>query len=73
MRNTAMISPPFGGLKSVRFRGKDGLYATRIPRRGKPMDGGLPANYSGENIGFLLPLEPFCEGVARSLTISITK
>ena len=38
--------------KSVRFRGKDGLYAALIPRRGKPMGGGLSADCGRKNMGF---------------------
>ena len=59
MRNTAMVSPPFGGQKSVRFREKDSLYADQIPRRGKPMGGGLPADCGEKNIGFSTHLGAF--------------
>jgi len=39
-----MASPPFGGQKSVDFRGKGELYAARMPRRGKPIGDGLSAD-----------------------------
>ena len=51
MRNTAMVSPAFGGLKSVRFLGKVGLYAARIPLREKSMSGGLSVNCGRKNMG----------------------
>jgi len=35
--------------KSVDFREKVGLYAAWIPRRGKPMGGGLPADCGRKN------------------------
>jgi len=50
-----MISPPFGGLKKCSFGGKVGLYTARIPRRGKPMGGGLSADCGRKSIGFLTP------------------
>lgn len=56
MRNTAMLSPPFGGLKKCSFGGKVGLYTARIPRRGKPMGGGLSADCGQKNMGFSTPL-----------------
>ena len=46
--------------KSVRFRGKSGLYAARIPRRGKPMGGGRPANRGRRHMGFSTPFEVVC-------------
>lgn len=54
-----MLSPTFGGLKSVCFREKGGLYAIWIPRRGKPMGGGLPADCGRKSIGFWLFLGQF--------------
>lgn len=52
-----MVSPPFGGLKNVDFRGKAGLYAARIPRWGNPMGGGLSADCGRKNKGFSTPFE----------------
>jgi len=34
-----MLSPPFGGLQKCSVSGKIGLYAARIPWKGKPMGG----------------------------------
>lgn len=62
MRNTAIISPPFGGLKSVCFRRKDGLYAARIPRKEKPMGGGLLADCGRKNIKFSVPFGAVLKG-----------
>ena len=53
--NTAMVSPPFGGQKSVDFRKKIDLYAARIPRRGNPISGGLQAGCRRRNIEFSTP------------------
>lgn len=44
-------------IDNISFRGKDGLYAARIPRRGKPMGGDLSAGCGGENINFSTPFE----------------
>ena len=41
--------------KSVCFRGKDGFYSARTPRRGKSMGGGLPADCGRKNMGFSTP------------------
>lgn len=41
--------------KSACFRGKYGLYTAGIPRRGKPMGGGLLTDYERENTGFSTP------------------
>lgn len=54
-----MLSPPFGGVKSVCFWKKGGLYAARIPRKGKPMGGGLSVGCRRRNIGFSTPLGAF--------------
>lgn len=62
MRNTAMVSPPFGGLKSVCFRGKDGLYASQIPQRGKPIGGGLSDDCGRKNIKFSVPFGAVLKG-----------
>lgn len=55
MRNTAMVSPPFGGLKKCSFWEKYGLYATRIHWRGNPMGGGLLADCERKSMGFSTP------------------
>lgn len=55
MRNTAMVSPPFGGQKSVDFRGKRSLYVARTLWRGKPMGSDLSADCGRKNMGFSTP------------------
>ena len=56
MRNTAMLSPPFGGLKSVRFGEKSASIPLGYPAGGKPMGGGLSADCGQKNMGFSTPL-----------------
>ena len=43
--------------KSVCFRGKDGFYSARTPRRGKSMGGGLSTDCGRKNMGFSAPFE----------------
>lgn len=52
MRNTAMVSPPFGGQEKCLFLGKRRPLCRPDTMEGKPMGGERPADYKRQNIGF---------------------